>query len=202
MRKLSADKYYGNIVTEVQPSDDADARPSRSTSCGRRKITTIIPTNLWARPTRLTQPAVFKILKPGGTFMIIDHMAKPGRGLADTEKLHRIDPAIVRKEVEAAGFKFAGESKVLEQSRRPARHPGVRQVDPRPHQPVRLQVREAELGRLKLLFRGFAGGSNTAPGRARAAARRSSRASAVGQLRETTILLSGLSFAAPFRRSM
>ena len=58
--------------------------------------------------------AVFKLLKPGGTFLIIDHMAKPGTGLADTDTLHRIDPAIVRKEVEAAGFKFAGESKVLE----------------------------------------------------------------------------------------
>jgi predicted methyltransferase len=27
--------------------------------------------------------------------------------------LHRIDPAIVRRQVEAAGFRFAGESKVL-----------------------------------------------------------------------------------------
>jgi predicted methyltransferase len=57
--------------------------------------------------------AVFKILKPGGTYFVIDHMAKPGTGLAATDTLHRIDPAIVRKEVEAAGFKFAGESKVL-----------------------------------------------------------------------------------------
>jgi predicted methyltransferase len=30
-----------------------------------------------------------------------------------TSTVHRIDPAIVRKEVEAAGFKFAGESKLL-----------------------------------------------------------------------------------------
>ena len=61
----------------------------------------------------LLNKAVFKILKPGGTYMVIDHMAKAGRGLADTEKLHRIEPAIVRQQVEAAGFKFAGESKVL-----------------------------------------------------------------------------------------
>ena len=33
--------------------------------------------------------------------------------MADTEKLHRIDPATVRQQVEAAGFEFAGESKVL-----------------------------------------------------------------------------------------
>jgi predicted methyltransferase len=62
---------------------------------------------------------VFKRLKPGGVFMIIDHMAKPGRGLADTEELHRIDPALVREQAEAAGFKFAGESKVLENPRDP-----------------------------------------------------------------------------------
>src|SRR5215216_5547223 len=43
----------------------------------------------------LLNKAVFKILKPGGTYMIVDHMAKAGRGMADTEKLHRIDPAIV-----------------------------------------------------------------------------------------------------------
>jgi predicted methyltransferase len=57
--------------------------------------------------------AVFQILKPGGTYVIIDHMAKPGTGLANTDTLHRVDPAIVRKEVEAAGFRFVGESSVL-----------------------------------------------------------------------------------------
>ena len=63
-------------------------------------------------PSQLAKDA-FKILKPGGTFMVIDHMAKPGRGLADTDTLHRVDPASVRTIVEGAGFKFAGESKVL-----------------------------------------------------------------------------------------
>jgi predicted methyltransferase len=57
--------------------------------------------------------AVFQILKPGGTYMIIDHMAVAGSGMRDTGTLHRIDPAIVRSQVEAAGFRFAGESKVL-----------------------------------------------------------------------------------------
>ena len=63
-------------------------------------------------PSSLARDA-FNILKPGGTFMVIDHMAQPGRGLADTDTLHRIDPAAVRKIVEGAGFRFAGESKVL-----------------------------------------------------------------------------------------
>jgi len=57
--------------------------------------------------------AVFKALKPGGTYVVIDHAAPAGSGLSDTETLHRIDPAIVKKEVLAAGFTFVGESKAL-----------------------------------------------------------------------------------------
>ncbi len=57
--------------------------------------------------------AVYAALKPGGTYIILDHVAKPGSGLSATEGLHRIDPAMVKKEVTAAGFKFVGESKVL-----------------------------------------------------------------------------------------
>lgn len=57
--------------------------------------------------------AVFNALKPGGVFIVLDHAAEPGSGLRDTETLHRIDEAAVKKEVEAAGFKLAGESKVL-----------------------------------------------------------------------------------------
>jgi predicted methyltransferase len=57
--------------------------------------------------------AVFKALKPGGLFIVLDHAAKDGSGLSATNTLHRIDPAVVKKEVTAAGFVFAGESKVL-----------------------------------------------------------------------------------------
>lgn len=57
--------------------------------------------------------AVYKALKPGGTYIVIDHAAPAGSGLSDTETLHRIDPAIVKKQVLAAGFKWVGESRVL-----------------------------------------------------------------------------------------
>lgn len=57
--------------------------------------------------------AAFKLLKPGGVFIVIDHMAQAGSGMRDTEAMHRIDPAIVRAQVESAGFRFDGESKVL-----------------------------------------------------------------------------------------
>jgi predicted methyltransferase len=57
--------------------------------------------------------AVFAALKPGGTYVVIDHAAEVGSGLRDTDTLHRIDAALVRKQVEDAGFEFVGESDVL-----------------------------------------------------------------------------------------
>ncbi|MGZ6016812.1 MAG: class I SAM-dependent methyltransferase [Phenylobacterium sp.] len=57
--------------------------------------------------------AVYDALKPGGVFVVLDHVAATGAAPDPQDKLHRIDPAIVRKQVEAAGFKFESESKVL-----------------------------------------------------------------------------------------
>ena len=56
---------------------------------------------------------VFKALKPGGVYLVLDHAAEPGSGLRDTETFHRIDSAVVKSEVTAAGFIFEGESRVL-----------------------------------------------------------------------------------------
>ncbi len=57
--------------------------------------------------------AVFNSLKPGGVFLIIDYAAAPGSGFEATGTLHRVDPEAVKKEVEAAGFRLDGESKIL-----------------------------------------------------------------------------------------
>jgi predicted methyltransferase len=57
--------------------------------------------------------AVFAALKPGGVYVVLDHAAEPGSGLRDTETRHRIDPATVKAEVTAAGFKLDGESAIL-----------------------------------------------------------------------------------------
>jgi len=57
--------------------------------------------------------AVFAALKPGGVYVILDHSAAAGSGIAATDTLHRIDPARVKADVLAAGFKFDGESSIL-----------------------------------------------------------------------------------------
>ena len=52
---------------------------------------------------------MFAALKPGGTLVLADHAAAAGAEVSVGKSLHRIDEAIVRKELEAAGFKFVAE---------------------------------------------------------------------------------------------
>ncbi|MET0182359.1 MAG: methyltransferase [Caulobacterales bacterium] len=58
--------------------------------------------------------AIFNALKPGGLYVIIDHTAAAGSPVGVADTLHRIDPAIVRREVEAAGFVFDAEDNSLD----------------------------------------------------------------------------------------
>ena len=69
--------------------------------------------------TALVNKAIFNALKPGGLYIILDHSAPTGSGVSDTDTLHRIDEAVVKKEVEAAGFKLIGESNVLRNPKDP-----------------------------------------------------------------------------------
>jgi predicted methyltransferase len=56
---------------------------------------------------------VYEVLKPGGLYVVLDHSAAPGAATEVTETLHRIESSTVRREVEAAGFKFDSESSIL-----------------------------------------------------------------------------------------
>jgi len=57
--------------------------------------------------------AAFAALKPGGIYGVIDHHAESGSGRRDVKTLHRVDAAIVREEILAAGFEFEAESALL-----------------------------------------------------------------------------------------
>jgi predicted methyltransferase len=63
--------------------------------------------------TAVLNAKIFKALKPGGVFFIVDHNARAGAGPDDVKKLHRIDPAAIKAEVLKAGFELAEDSKLL-----------------------------------------------------------------------------------------
>ena len=57
--------------------------------------------------------AVYKALKPGGTFFILDHQGPAGMTDEQIAKLHRINRDVVVKEVTSAGFKLVAEGQFL-----------------------------------------------------------------------------------------
>jgi predicted methyltransferase len=50
--------------------------------------------------------AFYDALKPGGELVVGDYSAKPGAGTSVVQTLHRSDEALVRSEIEAAGFEL------------------------------------------------------------------------------------------------
>jgi predicted methyltransferase len=57
--------------------------------------------------------AVYKALKPGGIYIVIDHQGAPNLTAADIAKMHRINRDVVVREVTSAGFRLVGEGKFL-----------------------------------------------------------------------------------------
>ena len=57
--------------------------------------------------------SVFNALKPGGIFYVEDHSAADGAGLEATSKVHRMDEALAKQELTAAGFTLDAESNLL-----------------------------------------------------------------------------------------
>ncbi len=54
-----------------------------------------------------------KALKPGGIVAIVDHEAQAGAPASVGDTLHRIDPELVKSDMQEAGFVFEGQSDVL-----------------------------------------------------------------------------------------
>jgi predicted methyltransferase len=57
--------------------------------------------------------AVFRALKPGGVYIIVDHSGRPGTGAKEVQSLHRIEESVVRNEVPLAGFKLTEDADFL-----------------------------------------------------------------------------------------
>jgi predicted methyltransferase len=112
-RALAATPGYGNITVIQQPAAEFST-PEPVDLVFTSQNYHDYPNKLMGNVDLLSfDRAVYKTLKPGGVFLIVDHAAEAGSGLRDTETLHRIDPATVKQQLAQAGFIFEGESSVL-----------------------------------------------------------------------------------------
>jgi predicted methyltransferase len=57
--------------------------------------------------------AVFRALKPGGVYAIVDHSARAGSGASDVQTFHRVEEQLVRDEITRAGFELAQSASFL-----------------------------------------------------------------------------------------
>lgn len=57
--------------------------------------------------------SIFRALKKGGVYGIIDHSSKTGAGTGEAQTTHRIEERVVREEVSRAGFRLESEADFL-----------------------------------------------------------------------------------------
>ncbi len=118
-RALAADPHYANVSVLTQPAASLSV-PEPVDVVFTAQNYHDYPDAFMGKVDLLAfDRQVYAALKPGGVFVVIDHAAAAGTGLRDTDTLHRIDPAVVRQQVEAAGFVFDGASDVLRNSADP-----------------------------------------------------------------------------------
>jgi len=106
---MGTDKAYGDVTVVASPVDPAATNLDVFWTAQNYHDLHNAPAGTVEGINR----AVFAMLKPGGYYVIVDHAAAAGAPADVTNKLHRIDPAVVKAEVTAAGFVFDGASTVL-----------------------------------------------------------------------------------------
>jgi predicted methyltransferase len=121
IKALVADPAYSNTSLDIRPFDQIGADESLDVIWtsqnyhdiyGAVSVFAIAGTS-GAEETANIDRAAFKALKPGGVYIVIDHVAKVGSTEQDAKSLHRIDPAVVIAQAKTAGFVLEARSDLL-----------------------------------------------------------------------------------------
>lgn len=91
-----------------------DPLPPEATNLDAVLSVLVYHDSVWLQTDRAAMNrAIFRALKSGGVYGIIDHNAAAGHGTSDAQSLHRIEERVVIDEVTAAGFRLDAESDLL-----------------------------------------------------------------------------------------
>ncbi len=112
MKTLSADPAYKNVTLLVAPTAQTRA-PEKLDLVWTSQNYHDVYGFFGPKAAASMDAAIYQLLKPGGVFMVIDHVAVPGSSATSPATLHRIDPDTVKQQVIAAGFKLEAVSDVL-----------------------------------------------------------------------------------------
>jgi predicted methyltransferase len=113
LQQLSTSPAYANVVNIVEPTAELTAPEPLDVVWTSQNFHDYNDAFMGKPGPKAFVDAAWRALKPGGRLVVIDHATLKGRGLQDTETLHRIDRAAVIEEATAGGFRLAGESNAL-----------------------------------------------------------------------------------------
>jgi predicted methyltransferase len=107
-----AKPVMANVVRVDRDLDDP--LPTEATGLDAVTMVLFYHDAVWQKVDRARMnAAIFRALKPGGVFIVVDHSARADTGAADAETFHRIDEALVKDEVARAGFRLVAEGDFL-----------------------------------------------------------------------------------------
>jgi predicted methyltransferase len=113
-KALPSEPGMSNVVEVTQPFDSRQLLPVKPDSLDAVLINLNYHDMIGRGYNRTNvNDQVFRALKPGGVYGIVDNSAKPGSGARDANTIHRIDENFVINEVKKAGFRLAATSDVL-----------------------------------------------------------------------------------------
>jgi predicted methyltransferase len=120
LERFAAKPWAERLVKPVMQNvvrvdrDFDDPLPPEAHGLDRVVIVLFYHDTVWMDVDRVSMnEAVFRALKPGGLYIVIDHSARPGSGYNDVRTLHRIEESMLRSEIEDVGFTLARESDFL-----------------------------------------------------------------------------------------
>ena len=103
---------YGNVTTVVESAAET-ARGLKLDAVWTSDNYHDIYGFFGAKTAAAADASIFAALKPGGVFVVIDHVGLPGSSDTAPTTLHRIDPETVKAQVQAAGFVLEAQSDLL-----------------------------------------------------------------------------------------
>lgn len=112
-KALQTDRRYGNVQVITDAADHFAVPETLDLVWTAQNYHDLHDTFMAPLDVARLNAAIFRALKPGGTFIVVDHAAAAGTGLRDTETLHRIDPERIVAEVASAGFVLEARSALL-----------------------------------------------------------------------------------------
>ncbi|GBQ85753.1 class I SAM-dependent methyltransferase [Asaia krungthepensis] len=109
---IAADPAFGNVSVVVTPIVDFHVAQPLDLVWTSQNYHDVYG-GMGPETAQRMDRAIYQSLKPGGYFMVIDHVAQTGSGTTAPTTLHRIDPALILQQVEGAGFQLVANSPVL-----------------------------------------------------------------------------------------